>query len=432
MGPLPWKARLYILLLTALAASAVLFSVFNIGNNLDMWAVVLIAAVAVALLDAFPIVPLHQVEITISNSAKFAVLLLYPPPVVILGAFLGTALYELRAKRSTWVKKVFNVSEMAVTWLVVAWVYALLHQPQVDYFGSIQNVIALIGSGLVDFVVNSVMVCLVISFAVNLPFRYIWLRNLRQVIWHELSIIPLGTIIAVLWQFNPVSIVLAALPLEVVRRSYKIVNDLQRQTQEALSALVRVIDERDHHTLDHSERVSQYARKIAEALDLPQEDIDAIASAALLHDVGKVGMADDILFNPKILNPQERKHAQEHAEIGAMLLSKFPLFDKGAVLVKHHHERYDGTGYPENLKGKAIPLGSRVISVADAYQAMTEDRPYRRALSVDQAIAQLVAGSGTQFDPEVVQAFAQVLRQQVQENRPAAVGTPKPQTGATG
>ena len=425
MGSLPWRARLYILLLTALAASAVLFSIFAMGNNLYLWTVVLVAAVAIAVLDAFPISPLHQVEITISNSAKFAVLLLYPPAVVILSAFLGTTLYELRAKRTSWVKKVFNVSEMAVTWLVVAWVYAMLHQPQVDYFGSVQNVIALVGSGLVDVVVNSSLVCMVISLAVKQPFRYIWLRNLRQVIWHELSIIPLGTFIAVLWRFNPVSIVLAALPLEVVRRSYKIMNDLQRQTQEALSALVRVIDERDHHTLDHSERVSNYAREIAEALDLSQDDIEAIASAALLHDVGKVGMADDILFNPKILNPQERKHAQEHAEVGAMLLSKFPLFQKGAVLVKYHHERYDGTGYPEGLRGKAIPLGSRIISVADAYQAMTEDRPYRRALAVDQAVAQLVAGSGTQFDPDVVQAFARVLQQRVIEKEPAAVAAPK-------
>ena len=390
---------------------------------------VLVAAVAVAILDAFPIMPLHQVEITISNSAKFAVMLLYPPPVVILASFFGTALYELRARRTAWVKKVFNISESAVTWLVVAWVYALFYQPQADYFSSAQNVIAIVGSGLLDIAVNSFLVCLVISLAINQPLRYIWLRNFRQVIWHELSIIPLGTIVALLWRFNPVSIVLAALPLEVVRRSYKFLNDLQRQTGEALSALVRVIDERDHHTLDHSERVSNYARTIAEALDLPQESIDSIASAALLHDVGKVGMADDILFNPRILNPQERKHAQEHAEVGAMLLSKFPLFDKGAILVKHHHERYDGTGYPEGLKGKDIPLGSRIISVADAYQAMTEDRPYRRALSVDQAVAQLVAGSGTQFDPEIVQAFARVLQRQTQAQAPVPAAAPNLQTG---
>jgi HD-GYP domain-containing protein (c-di-GMP phosphodiesterase class II) len=157
---------------------------------------------------------------------------------------------------------------------------------------------------------------------------------------------------------------------------------------------------------------------MAEALDLSQEDIEAIASAALLHDLGKVGMADDILFNPKLLNPEERKNAEQHAEIGAMLLSKFPLFDKGAILVRHHHERYDGKGYPAGLKGETIPLGSRIISVADAYQAMTEDRPYRRALTQSNAIARLEEGSGTQFDPRVVQVFVQVLRKLPVEEKP--------------
>lgn len=423
MSGLPWKARIFVLLLTALATGAVLFSILSFGNDSVLWIVVVLVAVAIAILDAVPIILTH-VEITISNSVKFAVVLLYPPSVVILGTFVGTALYEFRAKRTTWAKNAFNISEMTITWAVVAWVYSFFHQPQVDYFGSLQNVFALVLSGLSDYAINSVLVNLVISFSMGLPFRYLWLRTTKQVIWHELSMVPLGTFVAVLWRYNPVSVVLAILPLLVVRNSYQIANDLRIQTDDALRALVRVIDERDHHTLDHSERVSDYARSIADALDLPQDDVESIASAALLHDVGKVGMPDDILFNPKILNSQERSHAK-HAEVGAMLLSKFPLFDKGAVLVKHHHERYDGTGYPNGLKGEKIPIGSRIITVADSYQAMTEDRPYRRALSVDEAIAQLHAGSGTQFDPGIVQAFVRVLQKRLAAEAPIATTAPK-------
>jgi len=107
-------------------------------------------------------------------------------------------------------------------------------------------------------------------------------------------------------------------------------------------------------------------------------------------------------------------------------LSKFPLFDKGARLVRYHHERYDGKGYPEGLIGVNIPLGARIISVADAYQAMTEDRPYRRALSQDEAIAQLMQGSGSQFDPQVVQAFLRALQSQSEEAEPTPAIAPKP------
>jgi putative nucleotidyltransferase with HDIG domain len=409
MSTLPWTARLYISLVTALAIGAVLLSALTLENDAGLWPVALVFAVVIAVLDAIPIgLYGEQVEITISDSIKFAAVLLYPAPVAILGIFIGTLLGEVPAKRG-WFKKVFNISAMTLTWSVVACFYLVLRQPQIDFFGSLQNIFALIVSGLAGFGINSVLVSLVIGLAAHLPFRYVWSRNYRQVIWHDLSMVPLGAFLAVLWRFNPISVVLAGLPLLVVRDAYKTANELQRQTFDALRALVRVIDERDQHTFDHSERVSNYARMIASALDLPQEEIEVIAPAALLHDLGKVGMADDILFNPKRLDLDERKSAEQHAEIGGELLSRFPLFEKGAVLVRHHHERYDGTGYPDGLKGETIPIGARIISIADAYQAMTEERPYRPALSQREAIARLIEGSGSQFDPRVVQAFLTVL-----------------------
>lgn len=430
MAALPWKARIYIFLLTALMVGAVSYSSLNLGSNVTSWVVALLVAVGVAILDAIPIALYgDRVEVTLSSSVKFAAVLLCPLPVIVLGTFVGTLSGEIPAKRP-WFKKMFNVSAITVTWFVVAWVYLVFHQPSADYFDSVQNVIALMLAGLTDYVINSILVASVISFAARLSFRYVLWQNYRQIVWHELTMMPLGAFLAVLWRFNPVSIVLAVLPLLVVRHSHQVAIDLQRQTEEALRALVRVIDERDHHTFDHSERVSNYARMIAETLDLPQEEIDTIAPAALLHDLGKVGMADDVLFNPKRLNPEERKRAQEHAEVGAMLLSKFPLFQKGAHLVRYHHERYDGKGYPDGLKGTDIPLGARIMAVADSYEAMTEDRPYRHALTQDEAIAELIKGSGSQFDPQVVQAFLKVLKYPPEELQAPAV-VPKPVVAVT-
>ena len=409
MAALPLKARAYVLFLTALTVGAVSFSILELTKSFDSWVAISIVALGIAILDAIPIdLFSEQVEITISDAVKFAAVLLYPAPVVIISTFIGTIVGEIPAKR-VWFKKVFNISEMTVTWVIVAWIFLVLHQPNLDYFGSLQNVVALILAGLADFAASSVLVSLVISFAGSQSFRYVWMQNFRQVIWSDLSVVPLGVFLAVLWRYNPISIVLAGLPMLVVRHSYKVAIDLQCQTHDALLGLARVIDERDHHTSDHSDQVAQHTRIIAEALGLSQEEIEVIVPAAQLHDLGKVGMADDILFNPKLLNPEERRSAQQHAEIGAVLLSKFPLFDKGAVLVRHHHERYDGKGYPDGLKGETIPIGSRIIAVADAFQAMTEDRPYRSALSREQAISQLVAGSATQFDPKVVQAFIKIL-----------------------
>lgn len=409
MSAIPRLASFYIILLIALALGALLFSALQIGNEVTLWATVFILSIGIALLDISPIALFgEKIEVTVSTAIKFATVLLLPPSIAILGTFIGTLLGELRAKRR-WLPKMFNSSELTVGTVASAVIFRAIYQPQLDYFGSIQNGIAVILAGISQFLVSTILVCMIVSLVTKTPVVSVWMQSARPVVWYELSLYPFGVILAILWQYSPISIGLAGVIFFVIRHSYHVAVQLQRQTQDALRALVRVIDERDHHTMDHSERVSKYAQAIARALGLSQEEIEVIGPAALLHDLGKVGMVDDILFSPNTLNPEERDHAQKHAEVGAMLLSKFPLFDKGTLLVRHHHERYDGKGYPDGLKGEAIPLGARIISVADAYQAMTENRAYRRALSKEEATAQLLKESGTQFDPQVVEAFVRVL-----------------------
>ncbi|MEW5717090.1 MAG: HD-GYP domain-containing protein [Chloroflexota bacterium] len=425
MSSLPWKARIYISLLAALMAGAVFFSIPEIGNHWDYWSAIFVFGGTVAVLDILSIshVGVHMAA-SIANAIKFAVVLLYPMPVAIISVFWGTLAGEIPVQR-VWYKKLFNVAQMTLTWVIAAWVYNFLNNPQESYLGSVGNVFAIVSAAATAFLLNIALLCLVISFAANLPLQYVIAQNTRVMVWHEASLFTLGIFFAVLWRYSPATIVLAVIPLFFVRDAYKTANHLRNQTQDALRALIQVVDERDHHTHDHSERVSNYARAMAKSLALSQDEIEVIASAALLHDLGKVGMADDILYNPKLLNPNEKKNAEQHAAIGGALLAKFPLFDRGAVLVRHHHERYDGNGYPDRLKGEDIPLGARIISVADSYQAMTEDRPYRRALTQAEAVAQLAKNSGTQFDPRVVQAFIGILQENLPKEKLGAATIPQ-------
>ena len=418
------RVRLYIFILTALAFGAVLLSAATLANQVNDWVIVFVIALAIAFFDAFSIdILLERIEITISEIVKFASILIFPAPITILAIALGTLLGEIRIERR-WYKKLFNISAITVTWVVVASVYHTLHQPQIDYFGSAQNVLAWVVAGMTEFVINSALVSLVIALASRQPFVNFWSRNIRQVVWPSLSMLSLGAFLAILWNYNPLSILLLALPVVGLRHSYKLADYLERQTKQALVALMQVIDERDEHTYDHSRRVSDYARAIAGEFDLSEDAVETIASAALLHDLGKVGMADGILFGAKLLSPDERKSAERHAEIGATLLSKFPLFQKGTLLVRHHHERFDGKGYPDALKGETIPLGARIISVCDSYQAMTEKRPYRHALSQEVAIEQLRQGSGSQFDPEVVRIFIGILAADAAKETSAPTANP--------
>jgi putative nucleotidyltransferase with HDIG domain len=409
MSALPRLATFYITLLIALALGAVLFSTFQIGYDIALWAIIFVLSMGIALLDIKPVKLFgEKIELTVSTAVKFAMVLLFPSSVAILATFIGTTIGELPAERA-WFKKMFNSAQLTVSMVASALIFRTIYQPQIDYFGSARNVLAVTVSAASHYLIGSILICLVISLVTNTRIISVWIGSLSQVVWYELALYPLGIILAILWLYNPLTIVLAGMMFLVLRHSDQVAVQLQRQTHDALRALMQVIDERDHHTYDHSERVSRNASMIAAAMKRPSEEIEIIGSAALLHDLGKVGMADDVLFNTNILNPEQKQHAQRHAEVGAMLLSKFPLFAKGSDLVKHHHERYDGKGYPTGLKGNQIPIGARIISVADSYEAMIESRPYRKAMTQEKAIEELIKGKGEQFDPEVVDAFIQQI-----------------------
>jgi cyclic di-GMP phosphodiesterase len=183
------------------------------------------------------------------------------------------------------------------------------------------------------------------------------------------------------------------------------VRELQDTYRYTLEALGSAIDTRDLGTQAHSRRVRGYSLVIARAYGVPEADLRHIEYGVLLHDIGKIGIPDGILLKPGPLTPDEWKVMRTHPEIGRQLLEKIPFLREAVPIVYHHHERWDGTGYPMGLAGEAIPLGARIFAVADALDAMTFDRPYSRAISMEKARAEIVRSCGTHFDPRVVETF---------------------------
>jgi hypothetical protein len=180
---------------------------------------------------------------------------------------------------------------------------------------------------------------------------------------------------------------------------------LERLNAETIAAFVRAIDARDPYTARHSEKVSAYGLQLARTMGLEPEACERVRLAGLLHDVGKVGLERSVLHKAGPLSDDEWQQVREHPCLSAHIIGgveRFAAFLPGA---RHHHERFDGTGYPDRLAGTAIPLDARILAVADAFDAMTSDRSYRPALDVEQARHRLAQGSGTQFDPECVRAF---------------------------
>ncbi len=188
-----------------------------------------------------------------------------------------------------------------------------------------------------------------------------------------------------------------------------------KQLYETIKALAAALDARDHYTHGHSRQVTDYAVAIAGMLKMNKREIDNIRDAGLLHDIGKIGISDAVLLKPGPLTPQEYDLIKQHPDIGKKILEPVNSLSDKIPLIYHHHERYDGQGYPSGLKGEDIPLGARILSVADVYQAMTSDRPYRKALSRQIAVEELIKNKGKQFDPRLVEIFVGLLDERFPE-----------------
>jgi HD-GYP domain-containing protein (c-di-GMP phosphodiesterase class II) len=182
----------------------------------------------------------------------------------------------------------------------------------------------------------------------------------------------------------------------------------ERYRKQALAmacTLVSLVDLRDSYTGGHSGRVASYTRTTAVRLGLNDTAIDEVVMAALMHDIGKIGVPDHVLLKPGKLTSEEFAQIKKHPELGWMALKNMNDFKSISLVVLHHHERFDGYGYPAGLEGNEVPLGSRIIAVADSFDAMTTNRPYRQAMSQFTAVEELEKCRGTQFDSRVLDAF---------------------------
>jgi putative nucleotidyltransferase with HDIG domain len=186
--------------------------------------------------------------------------------------------------------------------------------------------------------------------------------------------------------------------------------DLEKLSLGIIETLARTLEAKDQYTEGHSQRVADYASLIAQELNLSLETIQKIRLASILHDIGKIGIPEQVLRKPAKLSAEEFEYIKSHPTIAARMLEPLDVLKPLVPWIEFHHERYDGKGYPKGIDGNVIPLGAKIISVADSFDAMTSDRPYRTALSQDVAISEIRQNAGTQFDPVVAKTFLKVIQ----------------------
>ncbi len=266
------------------------------------------------------------------------------------------------------------------------------------------DALALAAGGLTFFAINSFCVSTAIGLTEGpSPWR-IWQRNFLSGILHHLAFVALGMLGAVVWsRTGAAGLLLVALPVLVSRHAFQLSVELKSDLKDFVRTLTEVLEEVDPYTRHHSVRVSEYSVRLARGLRRPEREVEEIEYAALVHDLGKIGPQHQyILQKPGALSHEEQRTLRAHPAAGAEIVAKVRTLRRVAEIVRAHHERPDGQGYPFGLRSEDVPVGARILNVADAFDAMTSDRPYRRALPVEAALRELERGAGTQFAADVV------------------------------
>jgi putative nucleotidyltransferase with HDIG domain len=332
-------------------------------------------------------------------------IVLYPSWTTVALVGIGAAISEATRKKSG-VKRAFNVAQLVLAASAATWVYTALggQSLQVDKdFNALPHTAAVVAF----LIVNTVSVATAISLAEEKPLLKTWYEGNVAGLAYDLVAIPFvyGCARAYVdwggWGFLVLILVVVG-----IRFTYQSTHQLRTTNRELLELFVHTVEFRDPYTSGHSQRVSRYSRIIARAVGLSTKDIDRIGTAALLHDVGKIHeVFAPILSKPGRLTPEERAIMELHPVKSAELVAKISDLQDIIPAVRHHHENWDGTGYPDRLKGREIPLGSRIIMFADTIDAMTTDRPYRKALTENEVRDELVKFRGKQFDPDICDAL---------------------------
>ena len=417
MRPQPIPPNLRALVIGVIAAGAIVLirSTVPIPSDLDLSRVLFWTLITITT-AAFPVKLPGGVVAHITTAPIIAAVFdnqLANPFAVCWIALVGTAeLRDIRIGRErqiAWYGTLYNrfayVLAAFAAWLVFNQAQRILQAD--DPFSTVALIVLV---GFAFSVANMFLAVTAASLRTNSPMARIWALSVSNTLFGTIALVFLGWLMAeVATRVGLWASVLFMVPLLLARYSFTKYAETRAMFLGTVSALSQAIDAKDGFTRGHADRVSRIAGAIAREMELSERLIEEIELAGMLHDIGKIGVEDQILMKPARLDPHEQELMRRHPIYGASILEPSESLRPLVPLVLHHHENYDGSGYPEGRKGEDIPLGSRIIIVADAYEAMTSDRIYRKAIGHERAMDQLDRYKGIQFDPKVVRALGTLI-----------------------
>jgi len=409
MESLPKKFKLLFILVTACATMVLGWNILHTDWNITLLVHLLIFGILGIASESLPVALPKGGYVTVSYAIFLSSLILFPLGVTLTAmALAGLIIFGKAGLEQPLYKRVFNASQYVLSLAVAHGVMNFINPSSFQFDWKSLMIYLIVACVFLVINVTIVSIALGIMFGKS-PWS-IWIGNIRWSVPNFMALIPLGFLMTLIFNnYGPLGLLLIFVPLLVSRHSFQLYIDMRENYLNTVEALVQALEAKDTYTSGHSARVGKLAVAMAEEIGMSEEKIESLKYAAVLHDVGKIGVSEMILNKEGKLLDSEWEAIRSHPVIGQTIIKgiKF-MFDIGEV-VRHHHERYDGKGYPDGIKGIEIPLESRIIAVADTYDAITTDRSYRKGSTHDEALEELKSVSGSQLDPELVEIFCKVV-----------------------
>jgi len=381
-------------------------SLFSLWHSLDQFSVFITFFPLALAAELLPVYLQSQTAISVSFAPVYAVILLSSPLLAALVAFLAAFLGTLKSR---WYASLFNGAQYAIS----AFLSGLVFERLGGYGFRWNEPLFYLAVGVsigAFFLCNFLLVLGAVSLTSGVSLVNLWKRDINGILFQYFALFPFSLLLYFVYDYvGYVGVALFFLPLLVARYSFKLFVETKRMHLELLQALTEAVDAKDPYTRGHSSRVAQLALKIADFLHLSGKQKEIVEYAAILHDVGKIGIADSILTKPGRLSPEEYRVIQEHPLIGYRIVKDIGFLKKVAEVILAHHERCNGEGYPYGRKIEEIPLEARIVAAADVFDALTSERPYRPAYSVEEAIAVMENEEEGYFDPQVLSALKRII-----------------------
>ncbi len=403
------KLYAYVVFLSGISLSAY---ILNEYRNISLLGVVLFGILIFTADNLSAPLP-RTGSVSVNFGISLGSLILFGPSTAIIVTIISIFNIREFVKRVPYIKHLFNAGQYLVSIGAASFFFELVYNYNAENFFNPRNIGLIIAAAYIFFVFNTMLTAGAISISEGINLANVWIFNFGWLVPYQLFLAAMALAISFLYQlYGPFTLLFTSLPLIIAQYTYLLRVKERRALLNSILQIVKIMEAKDPYTAGHSVRVAEYSEKISRKLKLNEYDIELLINLANLHDLGKIQVDLSILNKPQKFSKADWDEVKKHPAVGYEIVKEITFLKSEATAILFHHERQDGKGYPYGKKGDELSLFARILVVADSYDAMTTDRPYRPALTRKEAIKELEVNSGTQFDPKISEKLIEIIKEE--------------------